>query len=944
MASNVQSRNEFHQSNQQIPSGVINGQEVVTDQSGQLVSGAADGQEHHQYVIVNSSPPQGDYHSHSVAASLSPSPVHAQTIYSSATLYQPSGGSVKYSSPSAYTQQQQQQPLTTIVQQQQQPKYYSMVEQSQPLGQQPVGLSAGPVQSQQIYETAVIEQQPQRPTYSFATYPAGATTTTTTSCPDTCNSADPRWRKYTVSKYKACCSRSAQYDSTLEQPSVDKVSEASSKYSDDAYYGYLYRKSRARRSRRQRARYSHHQRYQPAAGAASASTSSEEEELRPSKNLEESSGGQLAEGRPSRGQYSQELSSSTSPYMKYYRSRHQYAAPSDQLERDVEPILPPSSSGGSKYPKEARAYRRGRSRDLEAPLEPAQGNQNEPSEDSDSVGPLSASSGYGRGSSAALTATGGSYGAGDYSVDGAARYAPASQAASDEEEPPRGGNFYGSDESIGAELDKNVDSDYSSGEPLVEPADEGPEAETTAYNNNNNNNKYQSSGRRRKLAPRNRRKQAGNKESYTKYYTGSGQQKKTARKNKYGVVAKIENSQQTNNATGDYESAQAGDYHGHSSSSSSSVDSNDEDASYPSSIKNENNNENLESEKDAISSKYKASLNDTAVANLSKTTMHLKEILSLLEKKAQYTLGASNNGRNQNETNSSGNSAPATSTPGPLSLPVTTTTSSLYPMSSLFGSGSSYASSIPSEFLTSELSMKTPYRYEPSLSSSLGSSLSLPSSFGSLSNSDSFGLSSYSPSHGFGLHSGKPLSMAHGGPGGHLSSGGPHHGRKRRVNKNSIRYNELMLQKAAHGLGMSPSLLHAAAAKNRLLNPAYYPTLQHPYLYRGSSSSITNPYPYKNIHKNPYSSLFQGPVSSKLALSAAGLYSDESRGLHGLGGGGGGGGGIGGNHHDPLSNVASSLRPSTTMRLRTKPFVFQPQVLPIYSRHTILTQPLDVKA
>jgi hypothetical protein len=45
-----------------------------------------------------------------------------------------------------------------------------------------------------------------------------------------------------------------------------------------------------------------------------------------------------------------------------------------------------------------------------------------------------------------------------------------------------------------------------------------------------------------------------------------------------------------------------------------------------------------------------------------------------------------------------------------------------------------------------------------------------------------------------------------------------------------------------------------------------------------------------------------------------------------------------------LANMASSLRPTAAMRLRSKPFIFQPQVLPIYNRHSILTQSLDGKA
>lgn len=257
-----------------------------------------------------------------------------------------------------------------------------------------------------------------------------------------------------------------------------------------------------------------------------------------------------------------------------------------------------------------------------------------------------------------------------------------------------------------------------------------------------------------------------------------------------------------------------------------------------------------------------------------------------------------------------------TSTPTPT--PITTTTTTLYPPISSLLSGSQYGSSLSSDFLSSEFGLKSPYRFETSsLSSSLGSSpLSLPSSLGSFGPGESYNplTSSYPPTH-YGMPPAKHPGMPHGPP------------RKRRPNK-SARYNDLMFQKAAHSLMNQPSLLHAAS-KNRLLNPGYYSPMHYPYLYRGHSPSITNPYPYKS--KNPYSSLLNGPVSSKLAAAASGhLYTDESR-LHGL------------SSLDPLSNMGSNLRPSA-MRLRNKPFVFQPHVLPIYTRHTILTQPMDVKA
>lgn len=241
------------------------------------------------------------------------------------------------------------------------------------------------------------------------------------------------------------------------------------------------------------------------------------------------------------------------------------------------------------------------------------------------------------------------------------------------------------------------------------------------------------------------------------------------------------------------------------------------------------------------------------------------------------------------------------------------------PFSSLL-SGPQYNSPLSNDFLSTDFSIKSPYRFEPSpLSGSLSpSALSLPSSFSSFGAGDTFGQLSSPPYPGnYGMYSSKHMS----------NPNGPQ--RKRRPNKNG-RYNDLMFQKAAHSLMNQPSLLHAAA-KNRFLNPAYYSAIQYPYLYRGSSPTLA--YPYKNLNKNPYSSLLNGPVSSKLAAAATSgqLYSDESR-IHSL------------TSLDPLANMGSSLRPSTTMRLRNKPFVFQPQVLPIYTRHTILTQPLDVKA
>ena len=215
-----------------------------------------------------------------------------------------------------------------------------------------------------------------------------------------------------------------------------------------------------------------------------------------------------------------------------------------------------------------------------------------------------------------------------------------------------------------------------------------------------------------------------------------------------------------------------------------------------------------------------------------------------------------------------------------------------------------------SDYLGSEFSLKNPYRFDTSsLSSSIGSpSLSsVPSSFSSLGSDIYSPILGYAP-RDYGLSGSRPPAVA----------GGPH-ARKRRVPKN--RYNHMMLPKPTYGVGGS-SYLGGAAGKSALLS-SYY-ALNYPYLYRATNPSVTTSYPYKNLNKSPYASL----LSSKLA-GTGGFYSDESR-IHSL-------------TYDPISSVASSLRPSSAMRMRSKPFVFNPHVMPIYTRHSLLSQPLDVK-
>lgn len=653
-------------------------------------------------------------------------------------------------------------------------------------------------------------------------------------CLDTCNSLDSRWKKFSTIKYRSCCLRSAQYDPQYDQTSSDKVSENSYKFADDAYYNYLYRKSRGRRSRRTHRGSSRYHRYSPSTGSSSSHIDDES-----------SSGDTVGEsGRPlsgrSYGHYE------VSPYMKYYKSRQQSSAhDTSDSSRDGSDI---AVSG--KYP--SRAHRRGRSRDLDSLADPP--SSHESNEDEGSESPRSPSG----------------YGSGEYSVDGE-RFSDSRNTRLTDEDDTRVPGF---DEPVDQESVRNGQAPEGSDHPVEQipvdtPAEEG-EPETSNY-------KFVS--RRRKHG-----KSRSRKSKESKFY-------KKNRKSRYNKQEQAP-SQSINSTES---AAQNDQYHNQDQASVNDQD----DQPYQ---KDPTANENGEAEREVLSlaNRYRAGLNDSAVANLSKTTMQLKEILSILEKKSQLKA---------NESLTTPPSQQITSTPAPL------TTTALY-SSSIYNSqpygGSSLQSALASEYLTSsDLNLKSPYRYEPSSLSSVSSSaLSLPTSYSSLSSDAFSSIPGYSASH-YNLATQKHLSL----PTNTLP-------RKRRVHKN-VRYNNMIIPKT-HNLHAPSSPLMQAPNKSNFMNPYY--SLQYPYWYsRGASPQVTNSYPYRNLLKNSYSSLLNN--QAKLASAGSGgHYSDESR-VH---------------SYDPLSNVASSLRPST-IRLRSKPFVFQPHVLPIYTRHTILTQPLDVK-
>lgn len=856
------------------------------DPTSQLV-GASQDQEHHQlqqqqqqqpqqqYVIVNQSP-SGSYGieqaTQYVTANLGNSviPQAPGSIYPN--IYSTIGG-VKY-----------------IPTYQQQPPQLQLAQTVAPIAVQPAAIQklytggAATVEAQQAAQEATpvlpsVGEQAQVQLAAGGRY-----------CLDTCNPGDARWRKYSYTRYKTCCSRSSQYDpsSQFDFPSVDKVSETSAKYADDAYYNYLYRRSKTRRSRRSRQNHGatgSSSRYSTRHSSSPVAPGATEEDAPPAGEL-----GDSGRSSGSRAHTSYEGSS----YSKYYRSQRYPAAALDSQD-DSQP-------GAGKYSsttKERGGHRRGRARDLDAvePVvsgahEPSANDDEQPSVYSEQVGGKPAPTGYGSGEYS--VADSGRYqGGGGSEEDDGRQAAVADELAEPESMPSRG-----------------LDGQDYTGEPAPDGSyDEADQPETTTH-------KYSAGSRRRKAGSRARgSRKLGSKDG--------GKQKKS-RKNKYNPKQESHSAQSSQQINGtDYDSAQPGvehqQYHHSDQSSHPNSSGSDEESSYSSKDSSSAPGDHGESDKESgnsYSNKYRASLNDSTVANLSKTTMHLKEILSILEKKAHLKLNETSSGQLQQQ--------PTTSTP----TPTTTAYSSLYP-SSLLGSqyGGSLQSSLPSEYLTTDLSLKSPYRIEtPSLTSSLtspGLSLS-PSAYGSLTSPDQYSpLSSYAGAH-YGLASSK-----------HIPLPSSHHQRKRRPSKNVRPYNNFMLTKP-YGLGASSALLQAAAVAGKTplsMGSPYYPSFQYnPHWYPRLNSAVTNPYPYRSISsKNPYSSLLNGPLSSKLAAAAATgqLYSDETR-LHGL------------TSYDPLSNVASSLRPSTVMRLKNKPFMFPPQVLPIYTRHTILS-PSEVK-
>lgn len=694
------------------------------------------------------------------------------------------------------------------------------------------------------YPQTIIQPQTIPRMYSTSSEQAGAHEVESSGryngCLDTCNSLDSRWKKLSTSKYRSCCSRSAQFDTQYDSTSPDKASDSSyNKNADDAYYSYLYRKSRGRRSRKTHRSSSRHNRYSP---STASSSSQLDDEIGSGDSAGES--GRSNSGR-SYGHYE------VSPYMRYYKSRQQSSAhESIDAPRDV-----PDAAISGKSP--TRANRRGRGRDFEGSADaPA---SNESNEDEASESPRSPTG----------------YGSGEYSVD-AERFPDSRNTRLTEDEDSR---VQGFDEPVDQDSTRNGQSSEGSDHPIEQapidvPTEEGEPETTASYKSVSNRRRKYGKGRSRKLQP--------------------GKDSKSYKKSRKGKINKQEQtpSQATN---GTELSAQNEQYH-----NQEQAPANDQEDS--SNQKDSATDEGSEAEKEVLSiaNKYRATLNESAVANLSKTTMQLKEILSILEKKAQMKV---------NESTTVPPIQHITSTPPP------TTTTSQY-SSSIYNLPSyanpSLHSALTNEYLApSELSLKSPYRYEPSsLPSISSSSLSLPSSYSSLSSDTFSSMPSYSGSQ-YGLGTQKHLAM----PGNNLQ-------RKRRAQKN-IRYNNMMVPKSP---GLHTSASSVSASKSNFLNPYY--SLQYPYWYtRGSSSQVTNSYPYRNLMKSPYSSILNN--SAKLAVAAAGRhYNDESR-IHPF-------------TYDPLANVPSSLRPST-MRLRSKPFVFQPHVLPIYTRHTILTQPIDVK-
>lgn len=695
-----------------------------------------------------------------------------------------------------------------------------------------------------------------------------------TGCLDTCNSADIRWRKHSVSKYKYCCSRSSQYDATFDQSGGEKSGElGSSKQLDDAYYSYLYRRSKSRRTRRgQRVN-----RYRYSAPTPSSYAGDEEGGSQAGESSE------ATRPNSARSYYNQESSTGSS---RYHRSRsHGPGSPmsapaglpssvADQSEAIHEPSAGSQHSPKIRYSPKGSSFRRGRSRDLDSQPESSTGSSEQTEEDGREGAP--------------------GYGHNDFSVDSTGRYAmeprgPAIGAADDEESRA---NF----DDV-ADLEQQAKSGAMAAENQEYPNENmGPEGQLEDA-------EYQPTEPRNNAKRRKNQKNSRPRKGSVSKETGS----KSGRKARRSKQTKLQNeyASSQSNAT-DFDSTQVSDQHhqDHSLSpslGSSSSQQGDEDQQHmgkDSANTSHETSENTDKEPISVQNKYKGNLNDSAVVSLSRTTMHLKEILSILERKAQLKLNETSNG------------SQTTSTPSPV-----TTTNVYSSLPSLFSSqynSPSLSSALSGDYLMSDLNLKSPYKFDStSLASFSSPSISLPSSYSSLTSDPYSPLSSFASSQ-YGL-----------GPTKHLSTTHP---RKKRVSKN-IRYNSLMLPKT-QGLSGASSLL-SAANKSPFLNPTYYPSLQYPYWYsRANSASVTNSYPYKSLSKSPYSTTFGSSLSSK--LTSGGIYGDDYR-LSGL------------SSFDPIATVASSLRPTASMRLRAKPFVFQPQIAPIYTRHSILTQNPDLK-
>lgn len=752
--SDTQSRSEY--STKQL----LGSQDSSNEQEAQLVAREQNGeQEQHQFVIVNPGAGSAEQSQATIGGSQSSGSIY-QTIYQPAVAQahlQPVG--VKYIP-------------TTILQQ----KPYNSVDQS-----------------------SSFEEHQSR----------------SSPCVDTCNSSDPRWRKYTISKYKACCSRSPDFDSQLEQPSNEKVSQ-SSKNAEDAYYSYLYRRSRARRSKRP---------YRSPSRYYRASIAGQDEDGSSADS------GSSDSSRPS----SARQSHSESPFMKYYKSRQPVYEASDAARDE------PESSSSSKYTPKERSHRRARARNFDNPEVQS---AIEPSEDDNSY--VGSAAGYG---------------SGEYSVE-SGRYPQAANSQHDDDEEAN-------DSETGKGVAYSESNPEYSADASADAAKDESEGESPS-----SGHKFSSIIRRRKQSKGKSRKSSANKEA-------SKHKKSRKSKNKADY-----SSSQTNGS--EYDASQTSDQ-SHPDSSTSQVGFDEQTNQKETVASGDSQQLSLD--------QFKPSYNDSAAIHLSKTTMHLKEILSILEKKAQIKLA-----------NESLALQPTTSTPAP-------TTTSLYSFASLANQfpAANSASSSSAEYLGSELTFKSPLRFD---SSSLSSSLSSPS----LSSAGYSSLASdnlYSSLAGSSYGSNPPYSLA---ASKHLAH--PHHMqqvRRRRVNKN--RYPPMMMP-SKMSYGAPSSLLHSAASKSAYLNPPYYASLQYPYWYgRSNSPSVLSSYPYKNFGKSSYQSLL-GPTSGSK------LGSDEHR--------------FSLASYDPLANVASSFRP-TSVRMRPKPFMFQPQILPIYSRHSILSQPQEVK-